>query len=337
MAERGDTGAEQLKNGAARQPSRVGDASSERIGRRTMLGAGVAAAALGSMGLGGMGVGVAQDPAAAAKSAAADPKQLRISLAQWSLHKSLFAGAVKPLDFPAVAARDYGIRGVEYVNSFYKDLIGKEGFAEDLRRRCSDAGVTSVLIMCDGEGALGDPSDAKRAKAIDNHRKWLELAKHLGCHAIRVNAQSDGERAEQARLSADGLRRLSEAAKPLGLNVIVENHGGLSSHGDWLAGVMKAVGMDNCGTLPDFGNFYEYDRYRGVEDLMPFAKAVSAKSYDFDAQGNETKIDYPRMLGLVRAAGYSGWIGIEYEGGRLSEPDGIKATRELLARLGCGA
>ncbi len=337
MAERGNTGAEHLTNGAARHPSLHGDASGERIGRRTVLGAGVAAAALGSMGLGSTGLGAAQDPAVAAKPVAADPKPLRISLAQWSLHKSLFAGAVKPLDFPAVAARDYGIRGVEYVNSFYKDLIGKEGFAEDLRRRCSDAGVTSVLIMCDGEGALGDPSDAKRTKSVDNHRQWLDLAKHLGCHSIRVNAQSDGERAEQARLSADGLRRLAEAAKPLGLNVIVENHGGLSSHGDWLAGVMKAVGMDNCGTLPDFGNFYEYDRYRGVEDLMPFAKAVSAKSYDFDAQGNETKIDYPRMLGLVRAAGYSGWVGIEYEGGRLSEPDGIKATRELLERLGCGA
>jgi hypothetical protein len=188
-----------------------------------------------------------------------------------------------------------------------------------------------------GEGALGDPDDAKRAKAVDNHRKWLDLAKHLGCHSIRVNAQSDGDRAEQARLSADGLRRLAELAKPLALNVIVENHGGLSSHGDWLAVVMKAVGMDNCGTLPDFGNFYEYDRYQGVKDLMPFAKAVSAKSYDFDAEGSETKIDYPRMLGLVRAAGYSGWVGIEYEGGRLSEPDGIKATRELLARLGCRA
>lgn len=309
-----------------------GSGTPHRSGRRAVLGAGMMMAALGSAALGAM-----QDPAPASKPVAGAAKPLRISLAQWSLHKSLFAGAVKPLDFPAVAARDYGIRGVEYVNSFYKDLVGKDGFAEDLRRRCSDAGVTSVLIMCDGEGALGDPDEAKRAKAVDNHRKWLDLARHLGCHSIRVNAQSDGDRAEQARLSADGLRRLAEAAKPLGLNVIVENHGGLSSHGDWLAGVMKSVGMDNCGTLPDFGNFYEYDRYKGVEDLMPFAKAVSAKSYDFDAQGNETKIDYPRMLGLVRAAGYSGWVGIEYEGGRLSEPDGIKATRELLARLGCEA
>lgn len=310
----------------------TGAASRDLAGRRAVLGAGVAVAALGSAAWGAM-----QDPAIAAKPNDKDAKPMRISLAQWSLHKSLFAGTVKPLEFPVVAARDYGIRGVEYVNSFYRDLLGKDGFAEDLRRRCSDAGVTSVLIMCDGEGALGDPDGAKRAKAVDNHRAWLDLAKHLGCHSIRVNAQSDGERAEQARLSADGLRRLAEVAKPLGLNVIVENHGGMSSHGDWLAGVIKSVGMDNCGTLPDFGNFYEYDRYRGVEDLMPFAKAVSAKSYDFDAKGNETKIDYPRMLGLVRAAGYSGWIGIEYEGGRLSEPDGIKATRELLARLGCGA
>jgi hypothetical protein len=309
-----------------------GHASGDGVSRRSVLGAGVAMAALG-----GAALGAWQDPADAAKPTAVDAKPLRISLAQWSLHKSLFAGAVKPLDFPAVAARDYGIRGVEYVNSFYKDLVGTAGFADDLKRRCGDAGVTSVLIMCDGEGALGDPDDAKRAKAVDNHRKWLDLAKHLGCHSIRVNAQSDGDRAEQARLSADGLRRLAELAKPLALNVIVENHGGLSSHGDWLAGVMKAVGMDNCGTLPDFGNFYEYDRYQGVKDLMPFAKAVSAKSYDFDAEGSETKIDYPRMLGLVRAAGYSGWVGIEYEGGRLSEPDGIKATRELLARLGCRA
>ena len=337
MLEPGNTSAGHLTSGAARQGAHHGDVPGHRIGRRTVLGMGLAASALGSLGLGSMALGAGQDPAAATKPVREDPKRLRISLAQWSLHKSLFAGAVKPLDFPLVAARDYGIRGVEYVNSFYKDLIGKDGFAEDLRRRCSDAGVTSVLIMCDGEGALGDPDEAKRAKAVDSHRKWLDLARHLGCHSIRVNAQSDGDRADQARLSADGLRRLAEAAKPLGLNVIVENHGGLSSHGDWLAGVMKAVGMPNCGTLPDFGNFYEYDRYQGVEDLMPFAKAVSAKSYDFDAQGNETTIDYPRMLGLVRAAGYSGWIGIEYEGGRLSEPDGIKATRQLLARLGCGA
>lgn len=332
MVDAGNTGAGRMAQGASWQVRDHGDGPVGLVGRRAVLGAGVAVAALGSAAF-----GARQDPQAAAKPVALDPKPLRISLAQWSLHKSLFAGAVKPLDFPLVAARDHGIRGVEYVNSFYRDLVGKEGFAEDLRRRCADAEVTSVLIMCDGEGALGDPDEAKRVKAVDNHRKWLDLAKHLGCHSIRVNAQSEGKRAEQARLSADGLRRLAELAKPLGLSVIVENHGGLSSRGDWLAGVIKSVGMANCGTLPDFGNFYEYDRYKGVEDLMPFAKAVSAKSYDFDAQGNETKIDYPRMLGLVRAAGYSGWVGIEYEGGRLSEPDGIKATKELLARLGCGA
>ena len=330
-------------------PSKAGspEACGERasLGRRAVLGAGLATVAAGfgahavmqaAPTTGGPGR-QSTDPEPAPSTTGGAAGALRISLAQWSLHKSLFAGGVKPLDFPTVAARDYGIQGVEYVNSFYKDLVGQAGFADDLKRRCGDAGVTSVLIMCDGEGALGDPDEAKRAKAVDNHRKWLDLAKHLGCHSIRVNAQSSGDRAEQARLSTDGLRRLSELAKPLGLNVIVENHGGLSSHGDWLAGVMRAVGMPNCGTLPDFGNFYEYDRYQGVRDLMAFAKAVSAKSYDFDAKGDETKIDYPRMLGIVRDAGYSGWIGIEYEGGRLSEPDGIKATKELLVRLGCKA
>ena len=151
MVEAGNTGAGRISEVASWQGRERGDGTADLVGRRAVLGAGVAVAALGSTAL-----GARQDPAAAAKPVAADPKPLRISLAQWSLHKSLFAGAVKPLDFPLVAARDHGIRGVEYVNSFYKDLVGKEGFAEDLRRRCGDAGVTSVLIMCDGEGALGD-------------------------------------------------------------------------------------------------------------------------------------------------------------------------------------
>lgn len=226
---------------------------------------------------------------------------------------------------------------MEFVNSFYKDLVGTSGFADELRRRCSDAGVTSVLIMCDGEGALGDPDAATRGQSVDNHRKWLDLARHLGCHSIRVNAAGSGDRSEQAKCATDGLRRLAEVAAPLQLNVIVENHGGWSSHGDWLAEVIRGVGLPNCGTLPDFGNFAKYDRYQGVEELMPFAKGVSAKSYDFDALGNETTIDYPRMLGIVRAARYAGWIGVEYEGGRLSEPEGIRATKGLLERLGCAA
>jgi len=267
----------------------------------------------------------------------------RISLAQWSLHRAIAGGTIDPVEFPTIAKRDYGISGVEYVNSFYKSRMGDaKGLAAELKRRSSDSGVTSVLIMCDGEGDLGAPDTAARAQAVENHVKWLELAQALGCHSIRVNARSDGSREEQAKLAAEGLRSLSERAASFGQNVIVENHGGLSSHGDWLAGVIRSVGLPNCGTLPDFGNFYEYDRYQGVRDLMPFAKGVSAKSYDFsvDAGGAvaaETKIDFTQMLSIVRGAKYTGWIGIEYEGNRMSEPDGIKATRDLLVRLGCVA
>jgi L-ribulose-5-phosphate 3-epimerase len=189
-----------------------------------------------------------------------------------------------------------------------------------------------VLIMCDGEGDLGDPDAGARAKAVDNHQKWIELAAALGCHSIRVNAASKGTREEQAKLAADGLRRLTEKCAAANLNCIVENHGGLSSHGDWLAEVIRKVDHPRAGTLPDFGNFYEYDRYQGVKDMMPFAKGVSAKSHDFDAQGNETKTDYARMLRIVLGAGYRGRIGVEYEGDRLPEPEGIMATRRLLER-----
>jgi sugar phosphate isomerase/epimerase len=168
---------------------------------------------------------------------------------------------------------------------------------------------------------------------VENHRRWIEAAKFLGCHAIRVNAHSSGSPEEQHKLVVDGLSRLGESAKPHGISVIVENHGGLSSDGAWLAGTLKAVGMDNVGSLPDFGNFHDYDRYQGIEDLMPYAKGVSAKSHDFDASGNETKTDYERALRLVLKAGYRGFVGIEYEGSGKSEDDGIIATRDLLVRV----
>lgn len=262
----------------------------------------------------------------------ADPP-FRISLAQWSFHKALYAKQMDHLDFARVAKRDYGIEAIEYVNSFFKDKATNAAYLADMNSRAKDEGVYQHLIMIDGEGALGDPDDAKRAQAVDNHRKWLDAAKTLGCATIRVNAQSTGTPEEQERLAADGLRRLTELAAPLALNVIVENHGGLSSHGDWLTRVMKRVNHPRCGTLPDFGNFYEYDRYQGVTDMMPFAKAVSAKSHDFDAQGNETKTDYKRMLNIVLKAKFHSWVGIEYEGSVLPEREGVAATLRLLQRL----
>ncbi len=272
-----------------------------------------------------------------------DAESFLISLAQWSLNRAFFGKTLDPLDFPLIARRDYGIDAVEYVNQFYLGKTSDAAYLKQLRKCADDEGVVSVLIMCDGEGRLGDPDDAARAKAVENHRKWLEWAAALGCHAIRVNAASAGEPDEQRRLAADGLSRLTDIAAASQLNVIVENHGGLSSNGAWLASVIKAVDDPRCGTLPDFGNFRmfrkadgsydEYDRYRGVRELMPFAKGVSAKTYDFDAQGNETTIDFARMMTIVYDAGYRKRVGIEYEGDRLSEPDGIRATKALLERI----
>jgi sugar phosphate isomerase/epimerase len=273
-----------------------------------------------------------------ANAAMEDQPLFRISLAQWSMHRALKADEMDPLDFARVAREEYDIEAIEYVNSFYRDHAEDETYLADLARRADDHGVRSLLIMVDGMGALGDADDGARAKAIERHRPWIAAAKRLGCHSIRVNAQSSGSRREQHDRAVDGLRRLTEHAAREELNVIVENHGGLSSDGAWLSGVIRAVNHPRCGTLPDFGNFRVdadtwYDRYRGVEELMPYAKAVSAKSHDFDGDGNETRTDFGRMIDIVLKAGYGGYIGIEYEGKQLSEPDGIRATKTLLERV----
>ncbi len=261
-----------------------------------------------------------------------------ISLAQWSLHKALYSKAMDNLDFADIAKNNFGIDAIEYVNGFFKDKAKDKGYLAHMKQRADDLGVKSLLIMCDGEGRLGDPDDAARTQAVENHYKWVEAAKFFGCHSIRVNAASEGEYEQQQKLAADGLRRLCEFADTHGLNVLVENHGGLSSNGAWLAGVMKLVGHDRVGTLPDFGNFrikddQWYDKYQGVQELMPYAKAVSAKSHVFDETGNESQIDYPRMMKIVMDAGYHGYVGIEYEGNELGEMEGIAATKALLERV----
>jgi sugar phosphate isomerase/epimerase len=271
-------------------------------------------------------------------AAASDAPLYKISLAEWSLHRTIFGGKLDHRDFARYAKEQFQIDAVEFVNQFFFDKAKDKAYLSEVKKRADDAGVKILLIMCDREGNLGDPDNAKRTQAVENHYKWVEAAKFFGCHSLRVNAASRGTYEEQVKLAADGLRRLSEFAKPLGLNVIVENHGGLSSHGKWLAQVISTVNLENCGTLPDFGNFRiqgneSYDRYQGVEELMPFAKAVSAKSHDFDEQGNETSTDYLRMMKIVVAHKYRGYVGIEYEGNRLSEPEGIRATHKLLLKV----
>lgn len=278
------------------------------------------------------------------EAASASELFFKISLAEWSLHKALFADEMTNLDFPVMAKKDFGIDAVEYVNIFFKDKAEDAAYLSQLNTICSDNGVSNVLIMCDGEGNLGDADEAKRIEAVENHYKWVEAAKTLGCHSIRVNARGTGTAEEVAAAAIDGLGRLSEFAKDFDINVIVENHGGVSSDGKWLSNVISLVGMANCGTLPDFGNFCiesgedgcikEYDRYLGVKELMPFAKGVSAKSHDFDENGNETHTDYTKMLKIVKEAGYRGHIGIEYEGAEDPENVGIMKTKALLEKVG---
>ena len=260
-----------------------------------------------------------------------------ISLAQWSLNRQFFGGKLNALDFAKVTKEEFDLDAIEYVNQFFKDKANDEAYLGQLKSRAADHGVKSLLIMVDGEGSLGHGGTAERNKAVLNHYKWADAAKFLGCHSIRVNAATTGNGSfeEKQKLAADGLRSLSEYGAKLGLNVIVENHGGLSSNGAWLAGVMKIVNLPNCGTLPDFGNFNVgdgkwYDRYQGVTELMPFAKAVSAKSHEFDEKGDEVRTDYRRMMSIVLAAGYHGYVGIEYEGSKVDAYTGIKKTKQLL-------
>ena len=262
----------------------------------------------------GLAIGALTAGAAWTKDAA----PLRISLAQWTINRELRSGKIDNLDFAKVAA-EHGIHAVEYVNQFFMDKAKDAKYLGEMKKRAADQGVKSLLIMCDREGNIGDPDSAKRKQTVDNHRKWLDAAKFLGCHSIRVNAGSSGTWDEQVKLAADGLSRLTAIGAKLGLNVIVENHGGLSSNADWLVEVIKKVDHKRCGTLPDFGNFRikpgeSYDSYRGMQKLLPFAKGVSVKDRVWDDKGKQSALDYDRMLKLVHASGFRGYCGIEFGG-----------------------
>lgn len=268
----------------------------------------------------------------------AAPSPFKISLAQWSLHRALHDKQIDHLDFARIARERYDIGAIEYVNTFFFDKAKDQSYLAEMNKRAADYDVVQHLIMCDAEGRLGDPDDAKRTQAVENHYKWIDAARQLGCITIRVNAASEGSWEEQKRLAADGLHRLCEYGDKAGINVIVENHGGLSSNGEWLSSVIRAVDHPRCGTLPDFGNFNlgngeTYDRYKGVAEMMPFAKAVSAKSHDFEANGEESTKDYRRLMKIVTDAGYHSWVGIEYEGEHLGEYEGIAATLRLLKTI----
>lgn len=282
---------------------------------------------------GAAGLALATSPATAIGNWGYAMSKFDISLAAWSVHKMVFAGKLKQIDMPKLCRREFGIGGLELVNSFFPSPQYR--YCKDLRKRADDLGVKILLIMCDAEGDMSHPDKAARVQAVRNHRKWVDIALTLGCHSIRCNSgrAKTGDRDAISRC-AESFAALVAYARPDNLNVIIENHGGLSSDPGSLIAVMKKVDDPLFGTLPDFGNFPAgVDRYDAVRQMMPYAKAVSAKCYDFGDDGGETKIDYARMMKIVLDAGYSGFVGIEYEGGRLSEIDGIKACKRLLERF----
>ncbi len=281
----------------------------------------------------GMAAALERSTAQASAEISAAGKKFRISLAAWSVHKAFESGEMRMIDQSAFC-RQMGIEGLELVNSFFPSP--QYAYLQEFRQAARDNGVEVLLIMCDREGDMAHPQRQMRMQASKNHRKWVDIAHLLGCHSIRCNSGSGRQGDRQAiRRAAESFYPLCEYAAQAGLNVLIENHGGLSSFAEDLIQLMQAVGLPNFGTLPDFGNFPEgVDRYQGVQKMMPYAKAVSAKCYDFDPRsGEETKIDYTKMMDIVLSSGYSGWVGIEYEGSRLSEKKGVAACKRLLEKF----
>ncbi|NNE75986.1 MAG: TIM barrel protein [Pricia sp.] len=275
-------------------------------------------------------------------------KNVQISLAQWSLHRALENKEIKAVDFARIAKKEYDISAIEYVNQFYSEMAHSEKFWLQMEQNAKNEGVRSLLIMVDNEGDLGNPNKAERKTAVENHYKWIHAAKILGCHSIRVNAFGDGDKASIRNNLIDGLGRLATYGAKENINVIIENHGLHTSDSKFMAGIIREVNNPYLGTLPDFGNWClnakwgstqnnrcddVYDRYEGVADFLPFAKGVSAKSYAFDADGNETIIDYRKMLRIVKDSGFKGYIGVEYEGENMPEPEGIRATKNLIQKV----
>lgn len=270
-----------------------------------------------------------------------------ISLAEWSLHSALFNKEISNLDFPRVTRERFGIEAVEYVSQFFQDKASDAKYLKELTNVSTNEGIKNLLIMVDNEGSLAATDTIERNQAVENHYKWVEAAKELGCHSIRVNLHGHGNEQEWLEASIEGLGKLTEYGAQHKMNVIVENHGQWSSKGNRVKQVMDQINSPWCGTLPDFGNFcvrrrdgdlWEspcveiYDLYKGVEEMLPYAKGVSAKAFAFDEKGNETTIDFAKMMKLVHDSGYKGYIGVEYEGGTVDENTGIKLTKKLIER-----
>ncbi len=269
--------------------------------------------------------------------AANENRKIRISLGQWSLHKAMGRRLISNLDFPRVAREQFGIEGLEFVNFLWE--APTSDYVQRVKRAMSSTATKAVLIMCDGEGLMAHSVKEKRLQAAASHYKWVDIAAELGAHAIRANLRSEKEPKTPAEVdavvnyAAESFRKLAEYGASRKINVLIENHGGVSSDPVAMARVMKAVKLPNFGMLPDFGNFAkEADRYDAVAKFMPYAKGVTFKCVDFK-DGKETTMDMDRLMKSVLDSGYRGWVGIEFDGDRLTEYEGILSARNYLERF----
>ncbi|MCW3119825.1 MAG: twin-arginine translocation signal protein [Chitinophagaceae bacterium] len=315
-----------------------------------------------SMGIAGAGM-AAVLPAWLQSESTANALPFQLALSQFSLASQFWTKQLDPLDFPAKSMKAFGIAGLDYCSMFFADKAKDTKFLNELKKRAVDNGCYNLRIMIDGEGVLGELTKEKRSKAVENHYKWIDAAATLGCPMIRVNIEGEGDPKEVAKASEESLIELLEYGNKNHVDVIVENHVGISCNGAWLAGVMKKVNSPHCGTLADFGNFCvnrtkpatndiagwmatkcleEYDRYQGMEELMPFAKGVHAKTHMFNAEGHDTETDFFRMFRIIKESGFAGWVSIEYEGGLLKmyskdvkyldDDAGVLATKKLIEK-----
>ena len=283
------------------------------------------------------------------KNMTKEQTQYQFSLAQWSLHREVETGKLDPYDFPK-AAKELGFDAVEWVDQLFKDDIdslGLEAVVERWKAESEKHGITNVLIMVDRAGDISDSDPVKRNESVERHKKYVDAAAYLGCHSIRINTFGEYDPQKWMEATEDGLKKLCEYAASKNINVLPENHGWYSSDPRLLMPVIDKVNMKNVGTLADFGNWCikrsklekwgecaeEYpDKYEGFTRLMTKAKAVSAKAYEFDENGNETTLDFPRFVQIIKDSGYDNYISIEYEHETLNEREGILKTRALLEK-----
>ena len=244
-----------------------------------------------------------------------------ISLAQWSLVDEVMKGEWKTLDFPRIAREDFGINGIEFVNTLFEVPIAS--YLNRLKRNAEEYGVKMVLIMVDAEGETCTPSKEERKQTVINHRKWIDIAQYLGCHAIRTNCigVKDIDKEEALKWSAETYNMMLEHSIPANISILIENHGGVSNDADWLVSLMKEVNSKYFGVLPDWRQpGSEFDNVGFLEKTLPYAGGMSFRNQPSDELT-------AKMIKMTYDSGFRGWYGIESSG-----RENIIKSKELLLK-----